>query len=137
MIVRKLTEMGVEMRVHDPYLEHWWELEAQDSYPHPEYSLSRFFHRQEKLIDLRVAKDMWKAMKGVEAIVFGVRHSDYLDLDPARVVKAVGKPCAIIDCFCILDDKQIEHYFELGCEVKGMGRGHIQRIKEKVRKKRR
>ncbi len=135
VIVRKLTEMGAEMLVHDPYLEHWWEFEAQDTYPHPDYSWSRFFHRQEKLKELRVKKDMWKAMKGVKAIIFAVRHADYLDLDPVKVVKAVGKPCAIIDCFCILDDEKIENYFKLGCEVKGMGRGHIQRIKEKMRKK--
>ena len=136
IIVRKLTEMGAEMKVHDPYLEHWWEFESQDTYPHPDYSWSRFFHRQEKLKGLRVEKNMWKAMKGVEAVVLGVRHSEYLDLNPEKVVKSVGKPCAIIDCFCILDDKKIETYFDLGCEVKGMGRGHIQRIKEKVRRKR-
>ena len=136
IIVRKLTEMGAEMKVHDPYLEHWWEFESQDTYPHPDYSWSRFFHRQEKLKGLRVEKNMWKAMKGVEAVVLGVRHSEYLDLNPEKVVKSVGKPCAIIDCFCILDDNKIETYFELGCEVKGMGRGHIQRIKEKVRRKR-
>jgi len=135
VIVRKLTEMGAEMLVHDPYLEHWWEFEAQDTYPHPDYSWSRFFHRQEKLKELRVKKDMWKAMKGVKAIILAVRHSDYLDLDPEKVMKAVGKPCAIIDCFCILDDEKIESYFKMGCEVKGMGRGHIQRIKEKMRKK--
>ena len=135
IIVRKLTEMGVEMRVHDPFLEHWWELEAQDTYPQPQYSWSRFFHRQEKLKELTIEKDLWKAMKGVEAIILGVRHSHYLDMDPVKVVEAVGKPCAVIDCFCILDDEKIEQYFRLGCEVKGMGRGHIQRIKEKVRKK--
>ena len=33
----------------------------------------------------------------------------------------------------IVDDERIRRYFELGCEVKGMGRGHIQRIKEEVR----
>ena len=136
IIVRKLTEMGAEMKVHDPYLEHWWEFESQDTYPHPDYSWSRFFHRQEKLKGLRVEKNMWKAMKGVEAVILGVRHFEYLDLNPEKVVKSVGKPCAIIDCFCLLDDKKIETYFELGCEVKGMGRGHIQRIKEKVRRKR-
>ena len=78
---------------------------------------------------------MWEAMKGVEAIIFCVRHSEYLDLDSNEVVKAVGKPCAVIDCFCILDDEKIQRYFELGCEVKGMGRGHIQRIKKTVREK--
>jgi len=134
IVVRKLTEMGAEMLVHDPYLEHWWEFEAQDTYPHPEYSWARYFHRQEKLKELKVQKDLWKAMKGVKAIIFAVRHADYLDLDPQKVVQAVGKPCAIIDCFSILDDKKIECFFTLGCEVKGMGRGHIQRIKEKVRK---
>lgn len=35
MVVRKLTEMGAEMRVHDPYVEHWYELENQDSSPTP------------------------------------------------------------------------------------------------------
>jgi hypothetical protein len=44
---------------------------------------------------------------------------------------------AVIDCFGILDDRKIEKYFELGCEVKGLGRGHIQRIKDRIRKKRR
>lgn len=45
-----------------------------------------------------------------------------------------GRPVAVIDCFGILADDQIRIYFEQGCEVKGLGRGHIQRIKEKVRK---
>ncbi len=45
-----------------------------------------------------------------------------------------GGPVAVIDCFGILDDGKIERYFELGCEVKGLGRGHIQRIKDKVRR---
>ncbi|MBN1557099.1 MAG: nucleotide sugar dehydrogenase [Lentisphaerae bacterium] len=133
LVVRKLTEMGADMRVHDPYVEHWWEFEAQDTYPSPGQSWARFFDRQESLKELRIAGDMWEAMRGVAAIIFGVRHAPYLELDPDRVVEAVGKPCAVIDCFCILDDARIKRYFELGCEVKGMGRGHIQRIKEAVR----
>jgi len=28
---------------------------------------------------------------------------------------------------------KIKRFFELKCEVKGLGRGHIQRIKEQVR----
>jgi len=134
IIVRRLTEMGADIRVHDPYVDHWWELEDQEHYPQPGYSRSRFFHRQETLGELRVEKDMMKAMAGVEAIIFAVRHEPYLTLDPDQVVKAVGKPCAVVDCFCILDDEKIRRYFELGCEVKGMGRGHIQRIKESVRR---
>ena len=60
-------------------------------------------------------------------------HSEYLDLDPAWVVKQVGRPCAIVDCFGILSDEAIRKYIELGCEVKALGRGHIQRIKQEVR----
>lgn len=134
IMIRKLTEMGADVRVHDPYLEHWWEFEAQDSYPQPGYSRARFFHRQEALKDLRIEKDLWPAMEGVDAIVLAVRHEPYLDLDPQQVFRRAGKPVAIIDCFCILNDDQIHRYLELGCEVKGMGRGHIQRIKEEVRR---
>ena len=134
IMVRKLTEMGAEVKVHDPYVEHWWEFEAQDTYPHPAYSVSRFFHRQEPLKNLRLEKDMWAAMKGADAIVLAVRHESYLDLDPDKVVKSVGRPFALIDCFCVLDDQQIGRYLELGCEVKGMGRGHIKRIKDSFQK---
>jgi UDP-N-acetyl-D-glucosamine dehydrogenase len=135
IIVRKLAEMGADVRVHDPYLEHWWELEAQDSYPKVGYSWARFFHRQEPLRNLRMEKDLWAAMKGADALVLAVRHAEYLKLEPDAVFKAVGKPFAIVDCFCILDDARIRRYFELGCEVKGLGRGHVKRIKESVAKR--
>ncbi len=136
IMVRKLVEMGAEVRVHDPYVDHWWEFEAQDTYPHPGYSQKRFFHRQEPLTHLRIEKDLAKTLKGADAVVLAVRHEAYLKLDPDEVVRQVGRPCAVIDCFCVLNDAHIRRYFELGCEVKGMGRGHIQRLKESVRKAR-
>jgi nucleotide sugar dehydrogenase len=135
VIVRKLTEMGAELRVHDPYLTHWWEFEAQETYPKPGHSLSRFFRNQEKLKNLKMEKDMKTAFKGADAVIFAVRHSHYMDLDPDRVVNMVGNTCAIIDCFGILDDDKIRRYFELGCEVKGLGRGHVRRIKDSCRKR--
>ena len=58
MVVRKLTEMGAEMRVHDPYVEHWYELESQDTYPAPGHSWARFFRNQEDLVNIRVQKDL-------------------------------------------------------------------------------
>ena len=133
LMVRKMVEMGANVRIHDPYVEHWWEFEAQDTYPSTGYSLKRFFNRQESLKDLRLERDLAKALKGVDAVVLAVRHEPYLDLDPEDVVRAVGQPFALVDCFCILDDRKIRRYFELGCEVKGMGRGHLRRIKDEVR----
>ncbi|MEW5806961.1 MAG: nucleotide sugar dehydrogenase [Acidobacteriota bacterium] len=134
IIIRKLAEMGSEIRVHDPYVEHWWEFEAQDVYPSIGQSRARFFRNQDKLKELRIQKDLFKALKGVDAVVFAVPHKQYPDLKPEAVVKAIGNPAAIVDCFGILDDAKIQRYFELGCEVKGMGRGHIQRIKDSVRR---
>lgn len=134
LIVRKLTEMGAEIRVHDPYVEHWWEFESQDSYPSAEYSLKRFFRNQDKLASLSVSHDLQASLKDVDVVIFAVRHSHYLKLTPDEIVKLIGKPAAIIDCFGILDDEKIERYFELGCEVKGLGRGHVNRIKKAVRR---
>jgi len=136
VVVRKLTEMGADMRVHDPYVEHWYEFESQDTYPAPGHSLSRFFRNQDGLVNIRVRDDLPTALQGVQAVILAVPHSPYLQLDPERIVEWAGGPLAVIDCFAILDDQRIRRYFQLGCEVKGLGRGHIQRIKEEVRKAR-
>jgi UDP-N-acetyl-D-mannosaminuronate dehydrogenase len=82
-----------------------------------------------------MSKSIADAVKGSDAVVLAVRHKDYLSLAPEKVVKMTGKPVAVIDCFGILNDDEILRYFELGCEVMGLGRGHIQRIKEKARKR--
>ncbi len=134
IIIRKLTEMGAEIRVHDPYVEHWWEFEQQDTYPGVGQSKARFFRNQEKLKEIRVEQDLDKALSGAEAVIFAVRHEAYLNLEPDIVIKKIGQPAAIIDCFGVLTDDNIRRYFQLGCEVKGLGRGHIQRIKDETRK---
>ena len=134
LVVRKLTEMGAEIRVHDPYVEHWWEFESQETYPAVGESRSRFFRNQEHLKDLRICADLAEAMQGSDAVVLAVRHKDYLELEPDDMVSMAGEPLAVVDCFGILDDKKIEQFFELGCEVKGLGRGHIQRIKERFKR---
>jgi nucleotide sugar dehydrogenase len=135
IIVRKFSEMGAEIRVHDPYVQHWWEFESQDSYPMPGYSWARFFRNQEKLKSLRVLQDLDAALRGVDAVILAVRHEQYLKLKPDEVVKKIGRPAAVIDCFGILDDSAIKRYFELGCEGKGLGRGHVSRIKKSIKGK--
>jgi nucleotide sugar dehydrogenase len=135
IVVRKLTEMGADIKAHDPYVKHWWELENQASYPAVGASWSRFFRNQEQLTDFSMTPDLEAALKGSDAVVLAVRHRPYMELDPQEVVRMAGGPLAVVDCFGILDDAKIERYFELGCEVKGMGRGHINRIKDRVRKR--
>lgn len=134
VIVRKLTEMGGEVVVHDPYVNHWWELEKQEVYPSPGHSMSRFFRNQENLNQSVVHKELNEALNGADAVILAVRHQEYMELTPENLVRMTGGPVAVIDCFGILDDQKIEHYFELGCEVKGLGRGHVKRIKDTVRR---
>lgn len=133
ILIRRLTEMGAEIRVHDPYVDHWFEFENQEEYP--DNSKSIFFRNQKKLKDLQVQKDLKESLKNIDALVMAVRHEAYLQLDPAQIVKVAGHPIAVIDCFGILDDDRIRQYIALGCEVKGLGRGHIKRLKDEVNKK--
>ena len=130
VLIRKLTEMGAEIRVHDPYVDHWWEFENQDNYPDNNKAL--FFRNQKKLSELRVGKDLNETLKGIDALVFAVRHQQYLGLDPRVIIETIGKPVAVIDCFGILSDEDIRAYLTLGCEVKGLGRGHVRRIKQSI-----
>ncbi len=134
ILARKLAEMGAEIRVHDPYVEHWWELENQEEYPGAGHGRKEFFRNQEKLKKVVVQKDLSTAFSGTGAVIFAVRHQPYLQLEPEKVVAACGKPVAIIDAFGILEDEKIRRYLELGCEVKALGRGHVARIKEQVAK---
>jgi hypothetical protein len=127
--------MGAELHVHDPYVDHWFELEIQDTYPAPGLSWKRFFRNQEGLKSIRVQKNLSKALKDVEVVIFAVPHKLYLELRPDDVVKWVGQPFAVIDCYGILSDDKIKRYIKLGCEVKGLGRGHIKRLKDEVAKR--
>ncbi|MCF8364271.1 MAG: hypothetical protein K9H16_00725 [Bacteroidales bacterium] len=133
MVVRKLTEMGAEMRVHDPYVDHWYELESQDTYPSASSSWKRFFRNQDQLSETKVSNNLKESLKGVEAVIFAVPHEAYKELTPDEIVEWAGGPIAVIDAFGMLSDQTIKRYFELGCEVKALGRGHVQRIKREVR----
>ncbi|MCF8034760.1 MAG: GDP-mannose dehydrogenase [Desulfarculaceae bacterium] len=133
LVVRRLAEMGAELAVHDPYVLKWWEFAKQGEYPATSAGRARFFRNQEGLKDLEVSQDLAAALKGADAVVLCVRHAEYMGLDPDWVVEACGGPVAVVDCFALLDDQGIRRYLELGCEVKGLGRGHIKRIKEELK----
>ena len=132
IMIRRLSEMGAEIHVHDPYVDRWWEFTNQEEYP--QVGRSVFFRNQKKLKDLKVKKELKEALQGIVAMVIAVRHEAYLDLNPDEIIKITGRPIAVVDCFGVLDDTRIKRYLELGCEVKGLGRGHIRRIKETVKR---
>lgn len=95
---------------------------AGESFPLPD--ASAYQTENQRLADLSTA------CQGADAVILAARHQAYRDLDPAALVDMIGQPAAIIDCFGLLSDAQIRQYFELGCEVKGLGRGHVKRIKD-------
>ena len=102
--------------------------------------------------NLPVYHDLNEALAGVDVVILAVRHQPYLELFPDEVVSKAqsSKPdsfesiplkngiqrpknqLVILDCFGILADKQIRRYLELGCVVKGLGRGLISRLKFQV-----
>jgi len=90
IMARRLTEMGAEIRVHDPYVDRWYEFENQEDYPSQTKAV--FFRNQKRLKDLKVLKDLGEALKGIDALVLAVRHEQYLDLDPDTIVAAAGHP---------------------------------------------
>lgn len=132
LIARRMAELGAVIRVHDPYVDHWHELENQETYPAAGQSRSRFFRNQEPMNAVNVQTDLAASLRGVSAIALAVRHKQYLNLDPAWVVEQVGGPVAIVDCFAMLSDETIRRYLELGCDVKCLGRGHVPRIQARI-----
>jgi nucleotide sugar dehydrogenase len=128
IIVRKLVELGADVRIHDPYVESWAELESQNG-----DSKSNYFYNQARLKNLRVSQNLDESLKGTDAVILAVRHKQYLALDPDNTVRQIGRPAAIVDCFGILDDNKVKRYLQLGCEVTGLGRGHIARIKNNLK----
>jgi nucleotide sugar dehydrogenase len=129
ILIRRLREMGFEIRVHDPYVKVWPEFAQQDE---DEFSLAKQFRNQEDLKNLRVEQDLEKVVKGVDAIVFAVRHKVYLQLEPEEVLRMNGGTPAIVDAFNIVDDRKIIEYLKNGCAVRGVGKGHIRRLKQLV-----
>jgi len=101
-----VVEAGAEVSCHDPLVKVWPEVEGAD-----------------------VQKDLMGSLKDADAVVFAVGHREYAGLDPAEVVKATGKTPAIIDTQNLLTDEELKGYLKLGCEVRGVGKGHIPALK--------
>jgi nucleotide sugar dehydrogenase len=106
---KALVKEGAIPSVHDPLVKVWPEI--------PE---------------ARVHKDLLGFLKGADAVIFAVGHEEYLKLEPAEVIKATGRTPAIIDAQNLLTDEKIKEYLKLGCEVKGIGKGHISGLKAKI-----
>jgi len=105
----RLMEKDAIIAVHDPYVEVWHELG-----------------------DMKVPKDLNQSIAEAEIIVFAVGHKEYLNLDPEEVLNISKKLKLVIDCSNFLTDSKIKEYLKAGCEVRGVGKGHIEYLKSQI-----
>ncbi len=102
ILVKQLNERWANVKVDDPYVTYWAEMETYD-----------------------IGKNPYETVKDADVIVFAVGHTQYKNIDPEKLVKNFDKKPLIIDCSNFLSDEKIKKFKELGCIVKGVGKGHI------------
>lgn len=90
------------VRAHDPYVEHWDELE-----------------------EVTVEKDLAATLTDADVVIFAVGHDQYKDLEPQELVEYSRKRPLVVDCSNFFSDATINIYKGLGCTVRGVGKGHI------------
>ncbi|MCB5253693.1 MAG: nucleotide sugar dehydrogenase [Candidatus Cloacimonadaceae bacterium] len=101
-LVEFLRKDLARVRAHDPYVEHWDELE-----------------------EVTVEKDLPAILEGAQVVIFAVGHDQYKNIEPKELVDMCKTRPLIIDCSNFLDDATINKYKGLGCKVRGVGKGHI------------
>lgn len=101
-LVEFLRKDLARVRAHDPYVEHWDELE-----------------------EVTVEKDLPAVLEGAQVVIFAVGHDQYKDIEPKELVDMCKTRPLIIDCSNFLSDATINKYKGLGCKVRGVGKGHI------------
>jgi nucleotide sugar dehydrogenase len=104
-LVRLLREEWANVKCHDQYVEYWAELETEEIYD-----------------------NLDKILPGSDVVIFAVGHTEYKTIDPEYLVKKCGKTPLIVDCSNFLCDEKIKKFKDLGCTVKGVGKGHIQNL---------
>jgi hypothetical protein len=68
----------------------------------------------------------------VDIIAFTVRHRCYLEATKEYLLEISKEGALFVDAFNILDDKKISFLLEHNRNVIGVGKGHIQRMKETI-----
>ncbi|MCD4652072.1 MAG: nucleotide sugar dehydrogenase [Candidatus Cloacimonetes bacterium] len=104
-LVKYLEKENAEVMCHDSYVEHWQEWPEKKVHQH--------------LRDVLPEADI---------VVLAVGHDPYMELEPEMVTSITGKKPLIIDCSNFLTDERIKAYKQLGCEVRGVGKGHIKNL---------
>ncbi len=95
-----LDDNGIPI-VHDPFVDYWIERP-----------------------NITKVSDIFSAIKEVDAVVFAVPHSFYLNLDITKLISKMKHPITVIDAQNIISDDKAIELNKAGCHVKGVGKGH-------------
>jgi len=101
-LVEFLRKDLAQVKTHDPYVETWPEMEEN-----------------------HIQNDLNNVLPESDVVIFAVGHSQYRKLAPEYVVNMCKTKPLIVDCSNFLSDETIQLYKELGCKVRGVGKGHI------------
>ncbi len=99
ILVKNLNEAWALVKVHDPYVEFWSELE-----------------------NVPVLQDLDEALQDTQVVVFAVGHKLYKDLEAEMVLAKTGTQPLIIDCSNFISNEKLEHYRKSGCKFRGVGK---------------
>ncbi len=97
-----IREAGGHPEVHDPYAL------TMDQRP-----------------DIIITSDLSPVMNGASAVVFVIRHKQYIELPIAVLINSIDTNACIIDAFNVLSDAKIQELKKNGYTVLGVGKGHI------------
>ncbi|MBI4222429.1 MAG: nucleotide sugar dehydrogenase [Planctomycetes bacterium] len=105
---KKMLELGAICFAHDPYLEEWTEC--------PDI----------KFVSLD------NSLREMDVLVFTTRHKDYQNLDKDHLLEISRHGALVVDAFNILADDKIIHLLQNGRNVIGVGKGHINIVKDQL-----
>ena len=97
-----IQEAGGTSEIHDPYAT------SMDKRP-----------------DVKISSDLFQVITGASAVVFVIKHKQYIDLPLSVLIDRIDKDACIIDAFNVLSDKKIQDLKKRQFIVLGVGKGHI------------
>jgi hypothetical protein len=60
-------------------------------------------------------------------VLLVVGHREYLNLEPARLERMTGRPCALVDAHNLISDETAASFRAHGWRLAGVGKGHWRR----------
>ncbi|MFV9677676.1 MAG: nucleotide sugar dehydrogenase [Methanosarcinales archaeon] len=87
-----------------------------------------YAHEMIQRTDIIIKSDLYSALEGASAVIFVVKHKEYVELPVEILVANVNEAACIIDAFDVLTDEKISQMEKNRFKVLGVGKCHIKNI---------